>query len=501
MSELPAVTGHPRRWFILSILTLSLVMVVASVSSMNLALPAIQRGLNATASQIVWINASYALMLAAILLPSGALGDRFGRRGALLVGLGIMLTGSVLGATSGSAAQIIAWRCLMGVGAGLVMPATLSILTTVFPANERSKAIAIWAGFAGAGGAIGILAAGVLLEFFWWGSIFFVNIPIAVVLFVLTVLFVPSSRDSLRHPMDPLGGLLSAGALAALVFALVQGPEYGWTDPRILGSAVTSVLLGRAWVVAERRREHPMLDPSLFRIPRFGLGSLGIASAFAVMFGMFFGFAQFMQFVLGYSALDTAIRTLPFAATMIAFSQLGPRLASRIGVRSVIAGGLLLTSIGLLWMSAVNVSSGYLQVVGGLSLAAAGMALAFPAATEAIVGSLPQDKAGVASAVNDTTREVGAAVGIALLGSLMSSGYRRSVGDAFDALPAAAAEAARDSVGAALHVAQQAPESVRSGLVLTARTGFAEGYSLAMMVGAALLVTTAAVVFRWFPKD
>ena len=177
MSELPTVTGHPRRWFILSILTLSLVMVVASVSSMNLALPAIQRGLNATASQIVWINASYALMLAAILLPSGALGDRFGRRGALLVGLGIMLTGSVLGATSGSAAQIIAWRCLMGVGAGLVMPATLSILTTVFPANERSKAIAIWAGFAGAGGAIGILAAGVLLEFFWWGSIFFVNIP------------------------------------------------------------------------------------------------------------------------------------------------------------------------------------------------------------------------------------------------------------------------------------------------------------------------------------
>ncbi len=501
MSELPTFTGHPRRWFILSILTLSLVMVVASVSSMNLALPAIQRGLDATASQIVWINASYALMLAAILLPAGALGDRFGRRGALLIGLGIMLTGSVLGATSGSASQIIAWRCLMGVGAGLVMPATLSILTTVFPVDERSRAIAIWAGFAGAGGAIGILAAGVLLEFFWWGSIFFVNIPIAIALFVLTVLFVPSSRDSLRHPMDPLGGLLSAGALAALVFALVQGPEYGWTDPRILGSAVASVLFGRAWMVAERHREHPMLDPSLFRIPRFGLGSFGIASAFAVMFGMFFGFAQFMQFVLGYSALDTAVRTLPFAATMITFSQLGPKLAARINVRSVIAGGLVLTSVGLLWLSTVNVSSGYLHVVGGLCLAAAGMALSFPAATEAIVTSLPQDKAGVASAVNDTTREVGAAIGIALLGSLMSSGYRRSVGDSFDALPAAAAEAARDSVGAALHVAQQAPESLRSGLVLTARTGFAEGFSLAMMAGAALLVTTASVVFRWFPKD
>lgn len=216
---------------------------------------------------------------------------------------------------------------------------------------------------------------------------------------------------------------------------------------------------------------------------------------------MFFGFAQFMQFVLGYSALDTAIRTLPFAATMIAFSQFGPRLASRIGVRSVIAGGLAVTAVGLLWMSTVTVASGYLHVVGGLSLAAAGMALSFPAATEAIVTSLPQDKAGVASAVNDTTREVGAAVGIALLGSLMSSGYRRSVGDAFDALPAAAAEAARDSVGAALHVAQQAPESVRSSLAITARAGFAEGFSLAMTVGAALLVTIAVVVFRWFPKD
>ncbi len=493
--------GHPRRWFILAILTLSLVMVVASVSSMNLALPSIQRGTDATASQLVWINAAYALVLAAVLLPAGALGDRFGRKGALLIGLGILTVGAVAGTTSGSAGQVIVWRCLMGVGASMVMPATLSILTSVFPASERSKAIAIWAGFAGAGGAIGLLAGGVLLEYFWWGSIFLVNVPIAALLFALVLMFVPTSRDTQGHSLDLPGSLLSAAALIALVFSLIQGPEYGWTDPMILVGFAAALILGALWVAVERRRTHPMLDPSLFGIPRFGLGSLGIGVAFAVMFGMFFGLAQFMQFVLGHSPLGTAVRILPFAAVMVGVAPNGPRLAQRFGVRSVIAGGLLLTAVGLTGLASVGADSGYLQVIVSLGVVSAGMALAFPAATEAIVGSLSQDKAGVASAVNDTTREVGAAVGIALFGSLLSSGYRTSVGGAFDVLPGPAAAAARDSIGAALHIVQRAPDQVRADLVQTARTGFADGYSLAMTVGAVLLVITATVVFRWFPKD
>ena len=493
--------GHPRRWLILGILTLSLVQVVASVSSMNLALPAIQSALEASASELVWINAAYALVLAAILLPAGALGDRFGRKGALLVGLGIILAGALAGASSASAGQIVLWRCTMGIGAGLVMPATLSILTTIFPAHERSRAIAIWAGFAGAGGALGILSAGLLLEYFWWGSIFFVNVPIAVLLFVLVATLVPTSRDTHGHPLDPIGSILSAAALGALVFGLIQGPEYGWSHGYIVAAFLVAVILSLAWVRYENRHDHPMLDPGLFRIRRFGLGSLGIGVAFAVMFGMFFGLAQYMQFVLGYSALETALRTLPFAASMVSISPTGPKLAARFGVRIVIGGGLLITAIGLVGLATLDGSSGYVHVVASLCVASAGMALAFPAATESIVTSLPQDKAGVASAVNDTTREVGAAVGIALLGSLLTSGYRDSIGNSFDMLPPQAAEAARDSMVAALHVAASAPEALQPGLMAVARAAFADGYSLAMLVGATMLISASAVILRWFPRD
>ncbi|MDG2428967.1 MAG: MFS transporter [Acidimicrobiales bacterium] len=493
--------GHPRRWLILSVLTLSLVQVVASVSSMNLALPAIQRALDASAAELVWINAAYALVLAAILLPAGALGDRFGRKGALLVGLGIIIVSALLGASADSAGQVIAWRCIMGIGAGLVMPATLSILTSVFPAHERSRAIAIWAGFAGAGGALGILAAGVLLEFFWWGSMFFVNVPVAVLLFVLVMSLVPTSRDTLGHPLDLTGSLLSAVALGLLVFALIQGPEYGWAHGGILGAFAAAFGLGIVWVFVENRQDHPMLDPSLFRIPRFGLGSLGIGVAFAVMYGMFFGLAQYMQFVLGYSALDTALRVLPFALSMLFISPTGPKLAVRFGVKIIIGGGLLLTAVGLIGLATLDASSGYLQVVASLCVASAGMALAFPAATEAIVTSLPQDKAGVASAVNDTTREVGAAVGIALLGSLLTSGYRNSIGNSFDGLSPEAADAARDSMGAALQVANTAPPELQLKLVETARRAFTDGYSLAMLVGAGMVVAASIVVLRWFPRN
>ncbi|MBH99945.1 MAG: MFS transporter [Acidimicrobiaceae bacterium] len=493
--------GHPRRWLILAILTLSLVQVVASVSSMTLALPSLHTALDATAAQLVWINASYALVLAAVLLPFGALGDRFGRRGALLMGLAIIVFGALMGSTSDSALQVTLWRCTMGIGAGLVMPATLSILTSVFPPKERSRAIAIWSGFAGAGGAIGILAAGVLLEFFWWGSIFFVNVPIAVVLFALVVAFVPTSRDTQGRPLDPLGSLLSAIALSGLVFALIQGPEFGWANPVVLFGFATFVVVGTIWVAVETKHPHPMLDPSLFRIPQFGLGSLGIGTAFAVMFGMFFGLAQYMQYVLGYSPLGTAIRTLPFAVAMLTISPLGPQLAQRFGVHAVIGSGLSVTALGLTALITVDGTSGYLQVLIGLYIASAGMALALPAATEAIIGSLPQDKAGVASAVNDTTREVGAAVGIALLGSLLSLGYRGGVGDAFSTLGPEGAEAARDSVGAALHLASLTPEDVGGNLANRARDAFASGFSLSMGVGTVLILFVAVVVWRRFPRD
>ena len=494
-------TGHPRRWFILGILNLSLVLVVASVSSLNLSLPSIQRALDASAADLIWINAAYALVFAAFLLPAGALGDRFGRKGALLTGLVVFVLGSLLGSTADTAGQVIAFRATMGIGAALAMPATLSILTAIFPPDERNKAIAIWSGFAGAGGAIGILSAGVLLEYFWWGSVFFVNVPIAVTALVLVAAVVPTSRDTQGHNLDPFGSILSAVGLAALVFALVQGPEYGWTDPLVLGGFVAAVALLTSWVAFERRQEHPMLDPRLFRIPRFGLATLALGTTFAVMFGMFFGLAQYLQFVLGYSPLDAAVRVMPFAVVMIAVSPRGPALAARFGSGRVIGGGMLVTALGCGVMALLTGDSGYGHVVLGVILISSGMALGFPTSTAAIVGSLPLDKAGVASAVNDTTREVGSAVGIALLGSLLSAGYRRGLGNALDQAPAEMAEFARDSVGAALVVAQRAPAGVGDHIAATARDAFANGYSLAMTAGTALLALTGTIVIRRWPAD
>ena len=494
-------TGHPRRWFILGILNLSLVLVVASVSSLNLSLPSIQRALDASAADLIWINAAYALVFAAFLLPAGALGDRFGRKGALLTGLVVFVVGALLGSTADTAGQVIAFRATMGIGAALAMPATLSILTTVFPLDERDKAIAVWAGFAGAGGAIGILSAGLLLEYFWWGSVFFVNVPIAATALALVATFVPTSRDSQGHHLDLFGSLLSAVGLAALVFGLIQGPEYGWTDPLVLGGFLAAVALLVSWGVVERRQEHPMLDPGLFRIPRFRLATLALGTAFAVMFGMFFGLAQYLQFVLGYTPLGAAVRIMPFAVVMVAIAPRGPALAARFGSGRVIGGGMLVTALGCVVMALLTGESGYGHVVLGVLLVSSGMALGFPTSTAAIVGSLPLDKAGVASAVNDTTREVGAAVGIALLGSLLSAGYRRGLGDALDQIPAQMAEIARDSVGAALVVAQRDPAGVGEQIAATARDAFANGYSLAMTAGAALLAVTGLIVIRRWPAD
>ena len=494
-------TGHPRRWFILGILNLSLVLVVASVSSLNLSLPSIQRALDASAADLIWINAAYALVFAAFLLPAGALGDRFGRKGALLTGLVVFVLGALLGSTADTAGQVIAFRATMGIGAALAMPATLSILTAIFPPDERNKAIAIWSGFAGAGGAIGILSAGVLLEYCWWGSVFFVNVPIAVTALVLVAAVVPTSRDTQGHNLDPFGSILSAVGLATLVFALIQGPEYGWTDPLVLGGFVAAVALLTSWVAFERRQEHPMLDPRLFRIPRFGLATLALGTTFAVMFGMFFGLAQYLQFVLDYSPLGAAIRVMPFAVVMITVSPHGPALAARFGSGRVIGGGMLVTALGCGVMALLTGDSGYGHVVLGVILVSSGMALGFPTSTAAIVGSLPLDKAGVASAVNDTTREVGSAVGIALLGSLLSAGYRRGLGNALDQAPAEMAELARDSVGAALVVAQRAPAGVGDHIAATARDAFANGYSLAMTAGTALLALTGTIVIRRWPAD
>ncbi len=383
----------------------------------------------------------------------------------------------------------------MGIGAALIMPSTLSIITVVFPPQERSKAIAIWAGFAGAGGAIGPLMSGLLLEAgFWWGSVFFVAVPIVVLAAVAIAFIVPTSRDHEQRPLDFAGAGLSVVGLTALVGGIIEGPELGWTDPVVLGLFLVAVIALVGFVASELRITHPMLDPRFFRIPRFGFGSLAISMAFMVMFGFFFLTTLYLQLVQGHSALGAAVRTLPMPAAMLLVSGQSPRLVARFGAHRVVPTGFVIQATGFALLSQLEVDTAYWQLALAFVCLGVGMALLMPASTEAIVGSLPRDKAGVASAVNDTTREVGGSIGIALLGTLLATGYRSGLGSAADALPGEAGELARDGLGGALQVAGQLPAGAADALVESARAAFLDGTSLAFGVAVVLGLVTAAVI-------
>ncbi|MCP3939598.1 MAG: DHA2 family efflux MFS transporter permease subunit [Actinomycetia bacterium] len=493
--------GHPRRQLILAVMCLCLVLIIASVSSLNVAIPTIVRELAPTSTQQLWILDSYALVFAGLLLFAGALGDRYGRKPALLVGLAIFGGASTAAAWSNSPEQVIAFRSVMGVGAALIMPATLSTIAVVFPPAERAKAIAVWAGFAGAGGAIGPLMSGLLLERFWWGSVFFIATPIVVLASIAIAAVVPNSRDTRRRPLDFVGALLSVIGLTGIVFGIIEGPENGWTAPLTIGGFVLGTLGLVGFVLWELRRSEPMLDPRLFLIPRFGLGSLTITAAFLSMFGMFFLMTLYLQFVVGYTALGAAVRLLPFSAVMIALAPRSPQLTAKFGTRRVVSAGFIIQATGFAVAQFLEPDSSYLVVVAAVVLMGSGMALLMPPTTNAIVTSLPPDKAGVASAVNDTTREVGGAVGIALMGTLMTSAYQSSLGSATDSLPPELAEVAKDSIGGAAQVASILGGPEAAGLLEKANEAYVSGMHVAFWVAVATGLILAAVIGRFYPTD
>jgi DHA2 family multidrug resistance protein-like MFS transporter len=489
---------YHRRWFLLGVLCLSLVMVVMAVSGLNVALPSMQGSLGATATDLQWIVDSYAIVFAGLLLTAGAIGDRFGRKEALIGGLAMFAAGSLLGAFADSSEAVIASRSISGIGAAFVMPATLSLLTAVFPPQERAKAIAIWAGFAGAGGALGPLVAGFLLTgwwispSFWWGSVFVVNVVVSLIVIVAVVLFAPRSKDDSSTPLDPFGAVLSLIGISALLYGIIEGPERGWGDAYVVGAFIVAAVVLLIFVTWERRTEHPMLPMPYFRDRRFSTGSGIITFGFLVMFGFFFLSTQYFQFVRGYSPLKAGIATLPFALTMIAVAPRSAGLVQRIGLNKVVALGFSGIAAGFVIMAFVATDTPYLVIVVALVLLAGGMALTMPPATGAIMSSVPLNKAGVGSAVNDTTRELGGALGIAILGSIVSSAYRSNV-DVSD-LPPEAADAAKESVGAALGVSQSLDPQAAGALVEHAGAAFTDAINVAMAVSAVISVIAGAIV-------
>jgi MFS transporter, DHA2 family, multidrug resistance protein len=490
-----------RRWIVLGVMCLSLLLIVMDNTIVNVALPTLQRDLDASTTELQWVVDAYILVFAGLLLTMGSLGDRFGRRGALAIGLAVMGTGSILSAFANGADQLIATRALMGAGGAMIMPATLSIITNVFTdRRERAQAIAIWSATAGAAVAIGPVTGGWLLEHFWWGSVFLVNVPVVLVALVLGQLFVPTSRDPAAPPIDVPGALLSIAGLVALVWAIIEGPG-GWTDPEILGGfALAAVLLG-VFILWERRTRFPMLDVSFFRNPRFSAASGAIMLTFFAMFGSLFLLTQFLQSILGYTPLEAGIRLLPMAGVMIVLSPLSAKVVERIGSKIVVASGLSIAAIGLIMASRLTAGASYPEVLASLVVLAAGMALVMPPATESIMGSLPPAKAGVGSAVNDTTRQVGGALGVAVLGSVMSSTYGPRVSDAISGLPLSSeqATAIHDQIGAAIRAAGEIGGAPGRALADIASRGFADGMSTAFIIGAAALALGAVIVALFLP--
>jgi EmrB/QacA subfamily drug resistance transporter len=487
-----------RRWWTLAVLCLSLLVIVVDNTIVNVALPTLVRQLHATTTQLQWVVDAYTLALAGLLLTLGSLGDRLGRHRTLAGGLVVFGIGSILAASSANAGQLIACRALMGIGAAAVMPATLSILTNVFrDPSERARAIALWSAVAGLGIAIGPTAGGWLLEHFSWGSIFVVNVPIVVIALIGGRLVVPPSRDAHPGALDPIGAGLSVAGLVALIYAIIEAPNAGWLSGQTIGLALFGLAVMAAWVGWELRSAHPMVDLRIFRNPRFTAASLAITMIFLALFGWLFLFTQQLQFVLGYNTLQAGVRALPFAVTIGVVSPVAARLAARWGTKVVVSAGLTLLAGGLAMAATSSLSTTYWFLLVASLIVATGMGLAMAPATESIMGSLPPAQAGVGSAVNDTTRELGGAIGVAVLGSVASSLFASHMHAVLRHVPAGVAAQAQSSVGAAVTVGRQLPGSIGQELIDGARRAFLTGADRAVLVavGAAIIGAIVAAVF------
>lgn len=499
--------AYERRWLILAVLCFSLLVIVLDNSILNVAIPTIVRDLDATNTQLQWMVDSYTLIFAGLLLTAGALGDRFGRRGALQIGFLIFGGGSALSALAGTADHLIATRALMGAGAALIMPATLSIITNVFPAEERGRAIGVWAGVAGLGGALGPLTGGFLVEHFYWGSVFLVNIPIVAIGVIAGFFLIPTSKDPAAPRLDIAGAALSIIGLTALLYAIIEAPAEGWSDPKILGGFAAGAALLVVFALWERHTDAPMLDVSFFKNPRFTAASSSITLVFFAMFGSIFLLTQYMQFTLGFEPFETGLRMLPFAGAMMITAPTSARLAERVGTKVTVVAGMLLVTAGLVTMTTLAADTSYPALVWRLMLVAMGMGLVMAPATESIMGSLPLAKAGVGSAVNDTTRQVGGALGVAVIGSVLSSTYGHRIEAFFSAHPAPpeALAAAKGSLGGAIAVAtnlQGVPglSALAGDLLSTANEAFIDALHHGVLVGAVVTILGALVAAVWLPQ-
>jgi EmrB/QacA subfamily drug resistance transporter len=486
-----ATTPYPRRWAALVVLSFGLLVISLDNTILNVALPDLSADLGASSSQLQWIVDAYLLVFAGLLLTAGSLGDRFGRKRALTIGLVVFGAASAASALATTPAALIAGRALMGIGGALIMPSTLSIVTATFPANERGKAIGAWAAVAGLGIAIGPVAGGWLVEHASWHWVFLVNVPFVLIALAAGHRLVPESRDPTQARLDPIGAAVSTTGLATLLWAIISASDRGWGDGMVVGALLLGAAILALFVWFELRTESPMLDVRLFRNPRFSAASLGITMAFFVLMGLIFFLTQYLQSVLGLSPFAAGVRMLPIAGGLVIAGPLSAKLAERCGAKLVVAGGLAVIAAAMTLLAQAGVDGPYGLIAGALALMGFGMGAAMAPATDSIMGTLDEAHLSVGSAMNDATRLVGGALGVAVLGSLMTSHY----GGAMDSAPAAA----QDSVGAAHALAAHLPGAAGTALRGAADAAFVDAMHVVLYISAAILVAGVAMTLRYLP--
>ncbi|MFM7489733.1 MAG: MFS transporter [Actinomycetota bacterium] len=496
----PFVHDARRLRSILFAMITALVAVIAAMSGLNVAQQQLAFDLGASQGSVLWIINAYTLALAALLMPVGAIGDRYGRKPVLLTGLVIFGISSVAAVFASSAVAMIVARSFAGVGAAMIMPVTLSIITSSFPPDERAKAIGVWAGFAGAGGMIGLFFSSFMIDVLSWRWVFALPIVLVVVAFFLATRFAPNSREVSHHSFDLVGSVLSALGLGGIVLGIHEGPEKGWSHPLTIAGLLVGVVAILAFVAWERRHREPLIDVALFADRGLSTGTVTLIVMFGVMFGIFLVLFPFFQAVLGWSALHSASAMLPMAGGMMPLSTVAPRIAARFGKRNTMFAGVVVFGLGLMSMALfTSVDRGYTSVLPGLILIGVGMGLTMTPSTEVITENLPAEKQGVASAINDTSRELGGAVGVALLGSIFSAGYRAAVEPKLDGLDPALVDKASEGIGQAYAVAQQAGDAAPR-IIDAAQRALVDGWTGAMWVGVGIAAVTALFVFFRGPE-
>ncbi|MER5426391.1 MFS transporter [Streptosporangium roseum] len=473
---------HPRRWLILAVLCLSTLALVVDNAVLTVAIPPLTEDLGASAQDIQWIIDGYILVFAGLLLTAGSLSDRYGRRRVMIIGLVIFGAASLLATYAAGPGQLIAGRVLMGVGGALVMPSTLSILITVFDDAERRRAMSIWSAVLMVGLVGGPVVGGALISHFWWGSVFLINIPIVIVAVTAAVAWMPESKGPWRRA-DPLGAILSMAGLSALVWTVIALPQHGLAHPGTLAALAVAVVGLAGFVIWELRTPYPMVPLGLFRDRNFSGGSLSLMLVQVGNGGLLLALPQYLQFVLGYSPTQAGLALAPMALVVIVVNAVGATLGQKIGNRPLTVAGLIVLAAGFGLLATLSPGDGSAMVTTALVLFGAGGGLAQPAAIAALMGAVPHEHAGVGSALNDTVQQAGAALGVAVLGSVLAGGFTA-------AMPAAAPEAARHSIGDALAVAARTGDA---GLADAARDAFTTGMSVSFAAGACGVLAAAVL--------